>query len=538
MSEATSEPEAPGYGFEIFPHRGRVTAWHGGTKLAETKRALRLTETRLPDVYYFPRTDVRMDLLTPSDLHTHCPFRGNASYWSLGTPASQSENVAWSYEEPFFDARRIKGYVAFYADRIDKLLVDKAAPDAPPTPLEYYANPLVDWVLRVAPDATSIRELIEQFADVMLDAGIPLWRIWLNVPTLHPLLSAFSYTWETDSEATIERQVDHDVTRNDAFLNSPVRTIFEGAGGVRCRLEGPNPQLDYPIVKEHYEAGATDYVAMPLVFSDGQINAVSLTSKQAGGFSTRDLGFIYEVLPVLSRMIEVHATKRTSVQLLRTYLGRHTGERVLNGHVTRGDGERIHAVIWFCDLRDSTGLAERLPADEFLELLNQFYDCLAGPVLDHGGEVLRFIGDAALAIFPFGPSSDETPDSSAREAAQVCSRALDAAVDARARMASQNASRSAAGQPPLGYGIALHVGDVTYGNIGTAERLEFTVVGSAANEAARIETMTKTLGHQILISERFAAISKDDRYRSVGRHELRGLTDKQEIFALESPKRL
>ena len=502
-----------------------------GIKIAETDRALIITETRHAPAFYFPRVDVRLDLFEPSDRRTHCPFRGNASYWSLPLTTHTLENLAWSYEQPFFDARRIKGHIAFYQEHLDEFLVDETPSLATGVTLSRDTNPLIDWLLRRAPQATSIRELLEQFANTLLQANIPLWRLWLNVRTLHPLLVAFNYEWDTENRDAVELQVDRATAPSDAYLMSPVRLILEGAGGVRCRLEGPNPQLDYPIVREHHQTGATDYVAMPLVFSDEQINTITFTSKRKGGFPTRDLGFIYEVLPIFARLVEVHAAQRKSIQLLRTYLGRYTGERVLNGQITRGDRERIHAVIWFCDLRDSTGLADRLPGDVFLHTLNRFYDCVAGAVLDHGGEVLRFIGDAALAIFPISSVIEQGRDPE-RTAPEVCANALSAAIDAKSRIEQENIARIKAGAPPLSYGIALHVGDVTYGNIGTAERLEFTVVGSAANEAARIEGLTKILGYPILFSKAFTTLSESNRYLSLGGHQLRGLSEPRELFTL------
>ena len=179
--------------------------------------------------------------------------------------------------------------------------------------------------------------------------------------------------------------------------------ILAGAGGVRRRLDIPNPQLDYPIVRDLYAEGGTDYIAMPMIFSDGQINTISLASNQPGGFGSRLLGHIHEAMPLLSRLFEVHAVRSNAVNLLETYLGRQSGSKVLNGLIKRGDGEDIYAVIWFCDLRDSTPLAESMSREEFLLLLNEYFECMAGAVLDHGGEVLRFIGDAVLAIFPIMP---------------------------------------------------------------------------------------------------------------------------------------
>lgn len=217
-------------------------------------------------------------------------------------------------------------------------------------------------------------------------------------------------------------------------------------------------------------------------------------------------------------------------ELLYTYLGKRTGERVLSGLVNRGEGEKIHAVIWYCDLRNSTSLAESMPLESFLGILNDFFDCMAGAVLDHGGEILRFIGDAALAIFPISGTSK-----SLREACipteGACERALAAARDARSRIETLNKQRRDRGELPLGFGLGLHVGEVMYGNIGIPERLEFTVIGPAANEAAHLEALCKELDRSILISWEFPRCFPD-QMRSLGLHRLHGVSTPKEIFEL------
>ncbi|MFP6732837.1 MAG: adenylate/guanylate cyclase domain-containing protein [Rhodospirillales bacterium] len=272
------------------------------------------------------------------------------------------------------------------------------------------------------------------------------------------------------------------------------------------------------------EEGAIDYVAMPLVFSDGQLNAFSISSERPGGFSTDDLGYIYEVIPIFSRLVEMHYLRRTAVTLLDTFLGKQTGERVLDGLVQRGDGENIHAVIWFCDLRNSTALSESMERKDFLDMLNQFLEAMADAVLDAGGEVLRFIGDAALAIFPI----DDYDDAGRCEAT---GRAVSAARAAVGRMAEVNEVRAKDGLNQIGYGIGLHLGDVTYGNIGSESRLEFTVIGAAANEAARIESLTKTVDRPVLMSDEFRKCFPDSLV-SMGRHSLRGVSEDHELYTL------
>ena len=222
-------------------------------------------------------------------------------------------------------------------------------------------------------------------------------------------------------------------------------------------------------------------------------------------------------------------------ELLYTYLGKRTGERVLSGLVKRGDGEKIHAVIWYCDLRGSTSLAESMSLESFLGILNVFFDCMAGAVLDHGGEILRYIGDAALAIFPIGGTSKSLQEV-CNPTEGACERALTAARDAYARIEALNRQRGNRGEPPLRFGLGLHVGEVMYGNIGVPGRLEFTVIGPAANEAARLEALCKKLDQSILISWEFPRCFPD-QMRSLGFHRLRGVSTPKEIFELLADNR-
>ena len=239
--------------------------------------------------------------------------------------------------------------------------------------------------------------------------------------------------------------------------------------------------------------------------------------------------------PLLSRtpreqVAETPATKGSAESLLPTYLGKRTSERVLTGQAKRGTGEKIHAVIWLCDLRDSTLLSETMPIEDFLALLNDFFDCTAGAVLDHNGEILSYIGDAVFAIFPVSGSTKPLHEACTPEEG-ACAAALAASRDARARVEALNQARHERGAPSLEFGLALHCGDVMYGNIGVAERLQFTVIGAAANEAARLAGLCKTLRQPILMSSAFPRCFPDEM-TSLGFHHLRGIEQPQEIFAL------
>jgi len=390
-------------------------------------------------------------------------------------------------------------------------------------------NPLVEWLLSDGWSIASPRELVGQLGDRMVDTGIPVYRIRVNIRTLHPQFIGTSYAWERGAEEVTETTPSHAILQEERYLRSPFAVIFQGAGGVRRRLEGADAVLDFPILEELRHEGATDYVAMPLVFSDERINAITLASDRPGGFSTAELETTYGMLPVLSRLLEVHALRRTTSTILDTYLGKQAGQWVLKGLIKRGDGESIHAVIWFCDLRGSTPLADRLPREAYLALLNDFFECMAGAVVDHDGEVLRFLGDAVIGIFPIDAKTDH-PEL-CPEHIGACARAVAAAQDAMQRMENLNRTRQDRGEPPLGYGIALHIGDVLYGNIGIPERLDFTVIGPAVNEAARLEALCKTMHKPVLISAELARLVPD-RLISLGFHVLRGVREPLEIFTL------
>ncbi len=520
---------APRYHLEITETPKRIKIVFNGELVASTRRARVLRETRLAPVYYLPREDVRMDLLRRSDHHTHCPFKGNASYWDLTVAGKTAENAVWSYEDPLSEVAALKNYVAFYSSKIDGLYAegDEVSIDAGDSG-HMRDNPLVDWLMREAWEAATSEELIARFTRRLVEGGVPLFRLNVLIGTLNPQVVGTAYVWKRDSELSVTN-LRHEVAGSSRFRDSPFVPIYEGLGGIRRRLDAADAELDFPILKDLQAEGATDYVAMPLHFSDGHINVITLASDRPGGFSTEELGHVYEILPVLSRLLEVQALRHTMKSLLHTYLGAHSGELVLNGRVRRGDGESIPAVIWFCDLRDSTGLAERLPREMYLSLLNDFFDSAAGAVLNHGGEVLKFIGDAVLAIFPVKACEIET--------AKACDAAIAAAKETRRRVAELNRVADWSGKAELRFGLGLHLGDVTYGNVGAAQRLDFTVIGPAANEAARLGALCKKLDQSILLSE---SIVRQMTWSppSLGRHSLRGVGESQEIFALPDSEEL
>lgn len=392
-------------------------------------------------------------------------------------------------------------------------------------------NSLVGWLLAEGWTAADSTLLLEGVAESLIEDGFPLSRMLVFVHSLHPQVVGVRYTWHRKTGQVATWSAPYSIVQTATYRDSPVAAIIDGTTGViRRRLDVPDPCLDFPVLQELLEEGATDYVAMPLVFSDGKIHVATFVADKSGGFTDAQLNGLKESMVVLARLLEVQTVRRTARSLLETYLGKYTGERVLRGLVRRGDGEDVHAVIWFCDLRDSTAMADSMPRSAFLGVLNEFFDCVAGAVLYHGGEVLRYIGDAVLAIFPVGTPSCGTRRECC-DAVTSCHSALKAAKNARARMMALNQKRAQSGEPPLRYGLALHMGDVTYGNIGVPERLEFTVVGAAANEAARMEALCKSLNQPLLISSEFRRCFPGELV-SLGFHTLRGVHTPREIFTL------
>jgi adenylate cyclase len=345
---------------------------------------------------------------------------------------------------------------------------------------------------------------------------VAVYRVAVFVRTLHPNVAGRGFFWREDREEVEVDSADHGWFGSDDHLKSPIYAVWTRNAEVRRRLADPACPMDYPVLGELRAEGATDYLAAPLRFLGGEIHVATFATRRAGGFTDRELAALRRLLPPFTRVAEIYANMRKARNILDAYLGPSAGEKVLQGRIKRGDSEDIHAVIWFCDLRDSTPLADSMSRQEFLRLLNDYFECVLGPVLEREGEVLRFIGDAALAIFPVG--DDPKP---------ACAKALAAARDALARMDKLNKNR----QGPLRFGIGLHLGELTYGNVGTPSRIEFTVIGAAANEAARIESLCKALNVDLLVSEQVARAFPGP-WKSLGSHRLRGVGDKMELFTL------
>jgi adenylate cyclase len=377
-------------------------------------------------------------------------------------------------------------------------------------------GPLIEWLLGPRAPGRTPEESFGDLCRALLERGVAIYRVGLFVRTLHPNVAGRAFFWREDRDSVEVDSADHSWFGTEDHLKSPIHAVWTTNAETRRRLADPACPMDYPVLTDLREEGATDYLAVPLRFLSGEIHVASFASRRPGGFRDAELSALRKVLPYFTRVVEIYGLMRKARNILDAYLGPSAGAKVLAGQIKRGDGEDIHAVIWFCDLRDSAALADSMSRRDFLALLNEYFESTLGPVLERKGEVLRFIGDAALAIFPI----DGRP-------AQACAAAVEAARDALTRMEKANKKRPL----PLRFGIGLHLGELTYGNIGTPGRIEFTVIGAAANEAARIEGLCKRLEVDLLVSEDVARVLPM-RWRSMGSHTLRGVGDKMELFTL------
>jgi adenylate cyclase len=375
---------------------------------------------------------------------------------------------------------------------------------------------VVDWLVDGARTVAAPQDVLADLCDRLVRCGLPLHRVAVFVRTLHPDIMGRRFLWRR-GESVLVTEADYAMLETETYHRSPVRAVFASAQPIRLRIEDPDCPQDYGIYEELRDEGVSDYLIQPLPFTSGEAHAISWTTTRPGGFQAFDLAALEAIRLPLARVAEIYGLRRTAINLLDTYVGRKTGERILQGRIRRGDIERIEAVILLTDLRGFTNLGDQLPGDRVLSLLNSYFDCLVPPIEEHGGEVLKFMGDGLLAIFAV------TDDPAA-----ACQAALAATAQARAALAAANAERSDG--PALRQGMALHLGDVLYGNIGSAGRLDFTAIGPAVNLTARLETVARDLGRDLVVSAEFAAHCPGSLI-PLGKIALRGFREPQEVFA-------
>src|SRR6266542_619779 len=294
-----------------------------------------------------------------------------------------------------------------------------------------------------------------------------------------------------------------------------------GGETLRRRIDIADAVLDFPILHDLKAQGATDYLALPVASAHGWRNyMVTYVTDRPGGFTESEVADLTGASQRLPVLVDMHNQRAISRNVLNAYLGAKTGPRVLAGQIRRGTGEEISAVLWSSDLRGFTARSDRLPGDRMIALLNALFDAQARAIHDHGGEILKFIGDGLLAIFPINSGG----------AADAARHAIDAADEAISAVRRLGDDPAMAGEPPLNIVVALHAGTVIYGNIGAADRLDFTVIGPAVNLVSRVEAVAKALELPIVVSDEFAR-AYGQALRSLGTHQLRGLATPHELFA-------
>jgi adenylate cyclase len=395
----------------------------------------------------------------------------------------------------------------------------KGQPEAferPPT-----IDDIARWLLAPGRAMSPPAELLNDLSWRLVAAGIPLSRTTFHIGTLHPQFLGMFCRWERATGETEEGAIAHGIRETDAYRRSPMPLVFAGET-VRRRLDAHSAE-EFPILAELRAQGATEYLATPVTFSDGRISAATWTTDRAGGFTDTDVEQIQSLLPALALLLEVQAVRIISRNLLGVYLGQQTGRRVLSGDITRGSGETIRAVLLFADLRGFTALSDRLPADKVIMILNAYFERVVSSIHAKGGEVLKFIGDGLLAIFQL---------EDAAFAFNAGRRALEAALQAFADLEAFSADPARGDDSPVRMAIALHVGDVVYGNIGGEDRLDFTTIGPAVNLVARLQQLSKRVDRPLLLSEDFAKICERPLI-SLGFHPVRGLNEAHEVFTLK-----
>jgi adenylate cyclase len=383
---------------------------------------------------------------------------------------------------------------------------------------------IADWILAQGRNLADTKAFFDGLNEEFRRAGIPVDRAMFSLMMIHPQIAASGFEWRSE-RPTVELLRERSIQSREAYLLSPIKRIHDGIDLIRARLAGPRASREFPFFDELRGEGFKDYAAFAVAFANGRRNVLTLTTRRASGFTAAHIALVQAVLPLVAMVFEIHWGRRVAEAVLDTYVGRLASGRILAGSIDRGAGERIDAVIWFADLRGFTALSDLRPTSDVIAALNQFFDALGGAIESHGGQILKFMGDGLLAIFP-------VEDAAFRHYA--CRQALEAAIDAHAAVTKLNAERAASGAPLLRFNIALHVGVVVYGNIGSATRLDFTCIGPAVNLTVRIEAIAAKLGVPVVMSAAFANVVRDTREAlvSLGKHSVKGLMAAPEVFTL------
>ena len=380
---------------------------------------------------------------------------------------------------------------------------------------------IADWLIDGARSAVSPGQMMTETCERLVLAGLPLWRVGVFVQTLHPDIFGVSFVWRPGTEVVIS-SADSDPRNTPQFKRSPLAILYDREQEVRFRLDDPQSRR-FPLLDDLRGEGVTDYIALPLRFTSNSIHASSWTTKQPGGFSDDQLAALRALVRPLTRLIEIINLTRTASNLLDTYVGNRAGERILGGQIRRGHADTMQAAIWLSDLRGFTALSDRLPAETVVDILNRYFDCQVHAIKAHGGEVLKFMGDGLLAVFPIADTI--------QDAQEVCGHVLEAARESRASVDAMHYPIGEAVER-FRFGVALHVGRILFGNIGGGNRLDFTCIGPAVNLAARLEKIAGRLHRTIVASAGFAGICQN-QWTDLGEFPISGFSKAERVYGLQ-----
>jgi adenylate cyclase len=379
---------------------------------------------------------------------------------------------------------------------------------------------LTDWLIDGARSEPNPARMMAQACERLVQAGLPLWRVGIFIRTLHPEIFGRRFVWRRGAEVEIGT-AEFGFQDSPEFSNSPLAIVFKEGIEVRVRADDLASKR-FPVIADLRAEGVTDYLALPLLFMSGEVQGSSWTTRQPGGFTEDQLDALRQLVIPLARVVEIISLQRTAALLLDTYVGNRAGERILAGQIRRGHTETMDAAIWLSDLRGFTALSDRLPSETVVGVLNRYFDCQVHAIRTHGGEVLKFMGDGLLAVFPIAPD--------AGDAGEVCSGVLEAARESRANV---EAMRYPTGETieRFRFGVALHVGRILYGNIGGDNRLDFTCIGPAVNLAARLEKIASRLSRTVVASAGFAEACPAE-WADLGEFPIAGFSQPQRVYGL------
>lgn len=383
------------------------------------------------------------------------------------------------------------------------------------------AEEVFDWLLTDAHGERFIDNLLVALCVRLRAAGLSISRMSLHLHTQHREWLGATVIWQLGANEAEILTHEYSEGESDGFLKSPILQIRQGVPEIRRRLSALSPdEYDFPVLADLRAQGVTDYIAWPIYFTLGRHHVLTFASDAPAGFSTAEVAFLRRITPLITLVCEVRSKNIVARTLMETYVGPIAAQRILDGETRRGLGSSIEAATMISDLRHFTDLTAERSRDEVIAVLNSYFEAIADPIEHHGGEILKFMGDGMLAIFPL-------------DQPEACASLIAAVREGQERLAALNAENLRSGLPELHQGVGIHLGEVSYGNIGSRNRLDFTVIGPVVNIAARLQAMTREAEYSVLVSDDFArrANSPDD-FRSVGTFPIRGIPEPIGVLAL------